>query len=49
MAQAGSIFESLEDLLIREQFIQSCSTDTALFLKERVPKSVAEMTKLAEQ
>ena len=49
MAQAGNTFESLEDLLIREQFTQSCSTGMALFLKERAPKSVAEMTKLAEQ
>ena len=49
MAQAGNTFESLEDLLIREQFTQSCSTDMALFLKERAPESVAEMTKLAEQ
>ena len=49
MAQAGNTFESLEDLLIREQFTQSCSTDKALFLKERAPKSVAEMTKPAEQ
>ena len=49
MAQASNTFESLVDLLIREQFTQSCSTDMALFLKERAPKSVAKMTKLAKQ
>ena len=49
MAQASNTFKSLVDLLIREQFTQSCSTDMALFLKERAPKSVAKMTKLAKQ
>ena len=49
IAQAGNTFESLEDLLIRQQFTQSYSTDMALFLKESTPKSVGEMTKLAEQ
>lgn len=42
-------YEGLSDLLIREQFIGTCSENMRLFLRERVPKSVQEMTKLAEQ
>ena len=42
-------YNALSDLLIREQFIGTCSESMRLFLRERVPKSVEEMTKLAEQ
>jgi len=41
--------ELLKDLLIREQFIESCTPEMALFLKERNPKSVEEATRIAEQ
>ena len=37
------------DLIIREQFIQTYSPELALFLKERMLKSRAEVTKYAEQ
>ena len=37
------------DLLIREQFIQSCNRELTLFLKERVPKNIEEMTTYADQ
>ena len=40
---------ALSDLLIHEQFIGTCSESMRLFLRERVPQSVEEMTKLAEQ
>ena len=36
------------DLIIREQFIQTCSPELALFLKERMLKYRAEVTKYAE-
>lgn len=39
----------MTDLLIREQFISTCSEDKRLLLRERVPTTVEEMTKLAEQ
>ena len=42
-------YEGLSDLLIREQFIGTCSENMRLFLRERGQKSVQEMTKLAEQ
>ena len=42
-------YDELSGLMIREQFIGTCSENMRLFLRERVPKLVAEMTKLAEQ
>ncbi|XP_060079956.1 uncharacterized protein LOC132559365 [Ylistrum balloti] len=49
MSEIEQSFEGLSDLLIRERFMQACSTDMVLFLKERAPKSVEELTRLAEQ
>jgi hypothetical protein len=42
-------FDALKDLLLREQFLLSCGKDLLLFLKERAPKDIAEMSLLAEQ
>ena len=42
-------FDSLCDLFIREQFLESCSRPLAIFLKERRITSVAEMATLADQ
>ena len=36
MAEVDGTFESLVDLIIREQFIQTCSPELTLFLKERM-------------
>ena len=36
-------------LLIREQFVNTCSAEMALFFRERVPKNISEMVKLAGQ
>ncbi|XP_069106410.1 uncharacterized protein [Argopecten irradians] len=49
MSEIVKSFEGLTDLLIREQFIQACSSDMALFLRERAPKDAQELTRLAEQ
>ncbi|XP_033726122.1 uncharacterized protein LOC117315829 [Pecten maximus] len=49
MSEIEHSFEGLTDLLIREQFIQTCSSEMSLFLKERAPKDVKELTRLAEQ
>ncbi|XP_072043172.1 uncharacterized protein [Amphiura filiformis] len=49
LAAVTKNFAGLSDLLIREQFVAGCNKDMALFLKERKPKNVAEMTQLAEQ
>ena len=42
-------YKELADLLIREQFVNTCSAEMALSLRERVPKNISEMVKLAEQ
>ena len=42
-------YEALEDLLVQEQYITTCGQELAIFLRERVPKDVKEMTRLAEQ
>ena len=49
LTEINQDYQGLSDLLIREQFIGTCSENMRLFLRERVPKSVEEMTKLAEQ
>ena len=41
-------YKDLANLLIREQFVNTCSAEMALFLRERVPKNISEMVKLAE-
>ena len=42
-------YKDLGDLLIREQFVNTCSAEMALFLRERVPKNISEMVKFADQ
>ena len=49
LAEANDTVDAMKDLLVREQLINTCSTELALFLKERVPKTVDEATQLAEQ
>ena len=49
LSDINKTFNALQDLMIREQFLSACSTDMTLFLRERVPKDMPEMTKLAEQ
>ena len=49
LSEISKTFTALQDLMIREQFLSACSTEMALFLRERVPKDIPEMTKLAEQ
>ena len=41
-------YKELANLLIREQFVNTCSAEMALFLRERVPKNIGELVKLAE-
>ena len=49
LTEVAQNYNALSDLLIREQFKGTCSESMRLFLRERVPKSVEEMKKLAEQ
>ena len=36
-------------IFLREQFVDSCSEDLAVFLQERAPVCLAELTKIEEQ
>ena len=49
MAKISKDYDSLKDLCLREQFMNSCPEQLALFLKERKPANVTEMARLAEQ
>ncbi|XP_060574709.1 uncharacterized protein LOC132732326 [Ruditapes philippinarum] len=49
MADAADTVDKLKDLIIREQFVKVCSTELALFLKERKPKDRRDVISLAEQ
>ena len=48
LAGVERTFEALEDLLVREQAISGCTRELRLFIQERHPKNMAELTKLAE-
>ena len=49
LAGIDKTYESVMDLLVREQYISTCSEEMAIFLKERIPKNVKEMTMFAER
>ena len=40
-------FDSLNELILGEQFLHICPRDLALFIRERTPANVNEMMKLA--
>ena len=42
-------FDAIVDLIVKEQFINTCSEELAVYLLERLPKDLLELTKLAQQ
>ena len=42
-------FDALVDLIVKEQFINACSEDLAMYLLERGPKDLVELTTLAQK
>ena len=42
-------FDALVDLIVKEQFINACSEDFAMYLLERGPKDLAELTTWAQK
>ena len=42
-------FDGLKDLIVKEQFIDSCPKDLAIHLRERAPETLAKIAKIAEQ
>ncbi|CAC5415002.1 unnamed protein product [Mytilus coruscus] len=49
MSNVLKTFDGLYDLMLRDQFLHICNNEVMLFLKERVPKSIDEMTRYADQ
>ncbi|PIK62146.1 hypothetical protein BSL78_00868 [Apostichopus japonicus] len=42
-------YEQLQDIILREQFLNSCSKDLETFLKERKPKNITTMGEFTDQ
>ena len=42
-------FDGLKDLIVKEQFIDSCPKDLAIHLRERAPETLAKIGKIADQ
>ncbi|ESO88655.1 hypothetical protein LOTGIDRAFT_165440 [Lottia gigantea] len=49
LSDSEQTFDSLKDLLLHEQYMQSCPKDLALFLKEHKPINVKELAELADR
>ena len=49
MSKIDKTFQGLADLILRDQFLHVCNRDLSLFIKERIPKSIDEMSTLADQ
>ena len=48
LAGGDKTFKGVSELMVREQFTNSCPKDVSVFLKERSPKNLEELAKLAE-
>ena len=42
-------FEGLKDLIVKEQFIDSCPKELAIHLRERAPETLPQIAKIADQ
>ena len=42
-------YDGMKDLFFREQFILCCNKELSLFLKERIPPSIQDMARYADQ
>ena len=42
-------FEGLKDLIVKEQFIDSCPKELAIHLRERAPETLVQIAKIADQ
>ena len=48
LAGGDKTFKGVSQLMVREQFTNSCPKDESVFLKQRSPKYLEEMAKLAK-
>ena len=49
LSKTDKSYEGLLNLMLKDQFMQSCGKDLRLFLKERIPKTIQEVSILADQ
>ena len=49
LSDTARTFEGLKDLIVKEQFIDSCPKDLAICLRERTPETLAKIAKIANQ
>lgn len=49
MSKIDCTFESLVDLMLRDQILHVCNFELSVFLKQNVPKTADEMCTLADQ
>ena len=48
-SEVGKMFEGVEELMVREQFTNSCPRDVPILLKERKPRNLEDLAQMAEQ
>ena len=49
LSDTAQTFDSLKDLIVKEQFIDSCPKDLAIRLHERAPETLAKIAKIADR
>jgi len=49
LAKVEKTFEGLKDLFVKEQYLSVCPTDLALFLRERAPENLENLSVLTQQ
>ena len=49
LSKTEKTFEGLKDLIVKEQFINSCPKELAVHLRERAPETLEEIAKIADQ
>ena len=49
LSNTARTFDGLKDLIVKEQFIDSCPKDLAIHLQERAPETLAKIAKIADQ
>ena len=49
LSDTAQTFDGLKDLIMKEQFIDSCLKDLAIHLRERAPETPAKIAKIADQ
>ena len=48
LSNTARSFDGLKDLIVKEQFIDSCPKDLAIHLRERAPETLAKIAKIAD-